>query len=125
MLKIQFDESHTIVILEPGAPLTTDDFDSARGIIDNHLALRGKVRGIIVRAREFPDWDSFQGFLRDFRFFRDYHQRVKNIALVTNSTIDELEKSFSESFPQASVRRFGFDETKHARGWILNDIDYE
>ena len=124
MLKIHFDPSRSIVILEPGNPLTAEDFNGAISIIDNHLALRGKLRGIIVRAKEFSCWQTFQSALRDIRLFEDHHLWIKNIALVTDASLTGLTEPLAAHFINASVRQFQFDETEHALGWIRNDIDY-
>lgn len=125
MLRINFDESNAILLLEPGMPLTSEDFDSTLRIIDNHLALRGKLTGIIVKTGDFSCWQTFEGFIRDLRLFKNHHQKIKHVALVTDAIVNELARSFAEHFSNAKVRQFRFDEEEHARNWMLNDIDYE
>lgn len=124
MLSVTFDESRSIITLEPNGPLTIEDFQNARRIIDEHLSLKGKLRGIIIQTKIFPGWTSFQAFLGHLKFVKDHHQWVKHVALVTNSPLAQLAEPLAKHFINAKIRQFSFVEEDHARGWILNDIDY-
>lgn len=123
MLSITFDESHSIVTLEPDDVLTVDDFNSARRIIDEHLALKGELKGIIIQTESFPGWRSFQAFLAHLKFVREHHRWIKHVALVTNSPMATLAEALANHFVSAKIRHFSFEEIEHARLWILNDRD--
>lgn len=124
MLSVIFDESRSIITLEPGSPLTIEDFQSASRIIDEHLSLKGRLKGIIIQTETFPGWASFEAFLCHLKFIKDHHQWVKHVALVTNSTAGQLAEPLAKHFISAKIRHFSFDEKEHARRWILNDHDY-
>jgi len=124
MLFVTFDESRSIITLEPDASLTKEDFQSATRIIDEHLSLKGEIKGIIVQTETFPGWASFQAFLSHLKFIKDHHQWIKHIALVTNSRARKLAEPLAKHFISAKIMQFSFDEAEHARRWILNDNDY-
>jgi stage II sporulation SpoAA-like protein len=125
MLAVTFDESKSIVILEPSSSLSQKDFERAKYIIDDHLVLRREIRGIIIKTKEFPCWQSFKAFLSHLNFIKNHHKRVRNIALVTDSKILNMAEHFAKHFINADIRHFGFDEFEHAQGWIFNNNDYE
>lgn len=124
MLSVTFDESRSIITLEPDNPLTIEDFQSARRIIDEHLSLKGRLNGVIIQAEDFPGWTSFEAFLGHLKFIKDHHQWIKHVALVTNSPVAQLVEPLTKHFINAKIRRFSFDKEEHARGWIMNDNDY-
>lgn len=125
MLSVTFDETRSIITLEPDSPLTIEDFQSAKRIIDEHLSLKGRLKGIIIQTEAFPGWTSFRAFLGHLKFIKDHHQWVKHVALVTNSPAAQLAETLAKHFINAKIRQFSFDEEEHARSWILNDNDYE
>ena len=124
MLSVTFDESRSIITLEPDNPLTIEDFQSAKRIIDDHLSLKGRLKGIIIQTEDFPGWVSFKALLGHLKFIKDHHQWVKHVALVTNSPTAQLAETLATHFIKAKIRHFSFDEEEHARGWIMNDNDY-
>ena len=124
MLTVTFDESRSIITLEPDSPLTIEDFQSARRIIDEHLSLKGRLKGVIIQTEAFPGWTSFEAFLSHLKFIKDHHQWIKHVALVTNSPASQLAQALAKHFIHAKIRQFPFEEAEHARGWIMNDNDY-
>lgn len=124
MLSVTFDESLSIITLVPDDPLTLEDFQSAKRIIDDHLSLKGRLKGIIIQTEDFPGWASFKVFLGHLKFIKDHHKWVKHVALVTNSPVAQLAETLAKHFINAKIRHFSFDEEEHARGWIMNDSDY-
>lgn len=124
MLSVTFDESRSIITLEPDSSLTIEDFHSARRIIDEHLSLEGRLKGLIIQTESFPGWASFEVFLGHLKFIKDHHQWVKHVALVTNSPVAQLAEPLAKHFINAKIRHFSYDEEEHARRWILNDNDY-
>lgn len=125
MLLVTFDEARSIITLEPDNSLTVEDFRSATRIIDDHLALGGKLTGIVIRTDEFPGWQTFQAFLGHLKFVKDHHQWVKHVALVTNSLPASLVEPLIQHFVNARIKQFRFDEIEHALSWILSDVNYE
>ncbi|MDI3326873.1 hypothetical protein QKW35_21055 [Pontibacterium granulatum] len=59
MLKVQIDEDHLVVILEPEGPLSETDFQSAAKAIDPLIEQHGQLAGIVIHTKSFPGWDSF------------------------------------------------------------------
>lgn len=100
MLSVTLDESRSIITLEPGNPLTTENVQSARRTVYEHLSLQGKLRGIVTLAESFSGWTSFQAFLGHLKLIKDHYQWVKHVPLVTNSPVAQLAEPFAMVFHQ-------------------------
>jgi len=93
-------------------------------IIDEHLSLRGKIKGIIIYSEKFPGWKPFRALLAHLKFVKEHHRWVKHVAFVTNADVAELLVHVAQHFVSAKVNHFKFNELEHAYTWIRNDTDY-
>jgi len=59
MLSVNLNALVGIAVLQPDGELSTEDFQSARKIIDPYIESAGKLKGIIIHVQSFPGWDSF------------------------------------------------------------------
>ena len=123
MLVVTYDESKSIVILEPDGNLTDDNFMLACNIVDTHIELKNSIIGIIVITKEFTNWDSFADLLQHLVFVRDYHRKIKHIALVSDTTVVGFADRMIRHFSQAEVCSFPYNNFEHARKWMLNRDD--
>ena len=121
MLNITCDESRLIAILEPDGSLTPEDFIQVCRVINKHLNFKNSMIGIIVQTQDFTNWDSFSDLLPHLTFVHDYHTRVKNIALVSDSNVVGFSDRMIRHFVNAEVCAFSFDNYEHARKWMLNN----
>ncbi|MBW1735256.1 MAG: STAS/SEC14 domain-containing protein [Deltaproteobacteria bacterium] len=120
MLNVQFDEEKGIAILEPEGALTEQDFKTAAGKIDPHIEKSGNLRGIVIRVRSFPGWDTFSALMTHLRFVKNHHRKVSKVAFVTDSPIGHLAEKVGGHFVQAEVREFPYNALEEALVWILN-----
>lgn len=121
MLLLSIDESRAIVTLKPKGPLTIEDFQSATAIINEHLNLQGKLKGIIVQAESFQGWSSFNAFLSHLNFIKSHHQQLSKVPLVTNSAAAGLIPPLIEHFTNAKIKRFNSNNSEQAHKWMTYD----
>lgn len=121
MLKVNLNESNSIVVLEPQGQLTQADFLNASRIIDPYIQKNGILKGIIIYVKDFPGWDSFSSLVSHLKFIHEHHKLVSHIAFVTDSIIGEFAENVASHFVKAKIESFDFDEFDEAKHWILDD----
>ncbi len=121
MLNIEIDRSQKVILLEPAGRLAKTDFDEAVEVIDPFLESEGVANGVIINARHFPGWDSFAALIRHLRFIKNHHQRVRRVAVVSDSPIGNLLEITAGHFASADVARFTYGEFTEAREWVEPD----
>ncbi len=121
MLHVELDQQAGIATLRPEGSLTADDFRHAASVIDPFVEQHGALRGLVIRSRGFPGWDSLGAMRGHFRFVRDHHRELSRVALVTDTALGNLAQTLAGHFVAAEVRRFAFDDLDAARAWILAD----
>jgi hypothetical protein len=63
MLEYTIIEPEGIVVLNPNASLTREDFAGLSTTVDAYLAGHSAIHGVLVHANKFPGWESFAGFV--------------------------------------------------------------
>lgn len=118
MLDYSIMMSEGILVLEPHAPLTKEDFSGLSAAVDSYLSDHAKLQGVLIHAKTFPGWDSFGGFTAHMHFVREHHKEVERVSVVTDSRIAGIAESLGKHFTSAEVKHFPFfDETK-ALNWL-------
>lgn len=117
MLIVKLDHEHGIALLEPTGALDEKDFQAASSEIDPLIESAGQLNGLIIHTKSFPGWDSFSALVSHFKFVKNYHQKVKRVALVTDSVIGSLFESLASHFVDAQLRLFEYDELEQAKLW--------
>lgn len=121
MLKVNFNENHSIAILEPIDELSENDFIAASRIIDPYIEKSGILTGLIIYTKEFPKWDSFSALLKHLTFIKEHHKKISHVAFVTDSFVGEVAENVASHFIKAKIKNFDFSEMEKAKKWILND----
>lgn len=109
-------EKH-VLLIEPQGKLSVEDFDGIAMTVDPWIESGGELRGLVVHAREFPGWESVGSFIRHIRFVRENHRKIRRVALAADGTIAKLAPALVDTFVDAKVRRFEFDELDWAIEW--------
>ena len=121
MLNIRLDRKDAIIILEPHGALCKDDFDIAVKVIDPFIEKHGKLDGLIIYTESFPGWEDFAALIRHITFVKNHHQKIKRLALVTNSSLGGFAETIASHFVKAEIKNFTFDQLDEAKSWILED----
>lgn len=120
MLIVKLDQENAIALLEPTGALDEKDFQAASSEIDPLIESAGQLNGLIIHTESFPGWDSFAAFVSHFRFVKNHHQKIKRIALVSDSMLGSLFESLASHFVDAQIKQFPYDGMDQARRWILS-----
>ena len=121
MLTYQILEDDNIIIVEPKAPLSGDDFQELTTEVDHHLSRAGSIKGLLIQVKSFPGWENFQGLISHFRFVHDHHKKIEKVALVSDSILAEIAPNLVEHFVHAEVKGFDFNEHDAALEWLRSD----
>jgi hypothetical protein len=106
-----------VLVVEPHGRLSVEDFDSIAMTVDPWIESGRELHGIVVHAREFPGWETIGSFLRHVQFVRDYHRRVRRVALAADGKIAKLAPALVENFVGAEIQHFGYGELDRALEW--------
>jgi hypothetical protein len=120
MLRTTVDESNLIIYLEPDNALSEADFQSVARIVDPIIEQVSQLNGIIIYTEFFPGWVSFAALVSHIEFVKNHHQKVKRIALVTDSIVGDLGSAIADHFVAAEVQHFAFSDIDTAKTWILS-----
>ncbi|VAW59286.1 hypothetical protein MNBD_GAMMA11-1656 [hydrothermal vent metagenome] len=120
MLIINLDEENSIAMIEPVGALDVKDFQAAASTIDPFIEKMGKLNGLIIHTESFPGWDSFAAFVSHLRFIKNHHQKIKHVALVSDSVILTLVETLARHFVDAEIRHFPYNELEQSGKWIVN-----
>jgi hypothetical protein len=118
MLEFTIVKPEGIVVLNPMASLTREDFVGLSATVDAYLADHPAIHGLLVHAKSFPGWESFAGFVAHMRFVRDHHKKVERVALVTDSSIARVAETLATHFTAAEIRHFAYADYEEALNWL-------
>ena len=118
MLKYTILEPEGIVVLNPNASLSQEDFAGLSATVDAYLADHSKIHGVLIQAKSFPGWESFAGFVAHIHFVRDHHRKVERVALVTDSPIARVAEALAKHFTAARIKVFPFAASDAALAWL-------
>jgi tRNA U38,U39,U40 pseudouridine synthase TruA len=121
MLNYELNRAENLLIIEPVGPLESTDFEKLVQEVDPYIAEKGKLNGLMIRAKSFPGWDNFAAFLSHMKFVKNHHQKIKKIAAVTGSSFLAIMPQVASHFVQADVRHFDYDDKDAALNWLKAD----
>jgi hypothetical protein len=121
MLKYELNRAENILILMPGGPLESADFERLIQEVDPYIEEKGKLNGLMIYAKSFPGWDNFAAFLSHIKFVKNHHQKVQKIAAVTDGTFLSIMPQVANHFIQAEVRHFDYTDKDAALNWLMTD----
>jgi hypothetical protein len=95
-----------VLILKPNGALTEADFRRVSAAVDPYIVKAGKLSGLVIAAESFPGWEDFTAFMTHFRFIRDHRDKVRRIAVVTDSRFLATVPQLAGVFLDATVKHF-------------------
>jgi len=118
MLEYELNRAESILIVMPGGPLESTDFEKLVREVDPYIGEKGKLNGLMIYAKTFPGWDNFAAFLSHMRFVINHHRRIKKIAAVTGGKFLSIMPQVANHFVRAEVRHFDYDDKDAALNWL-------
>lgn len=120
MVIYDLDTLHSILYVRPVSALQDHDFVDLAKTVDPHIEATGSLAGLIIEISGFPGWEDLAAMTAHFRFVRDHHQRIKKVAVLTNSLLGNLAERLASHFVSAEIKRFSIGQNEAARQWILD-----
>lgn len=117
-MDVMIDANKSVVILEPKQALSKADFSVAEKALTPFIREHGELKGIVIKTREFPGWESFDDLSEHFDFVKTYHDKIARVALVTDAPIAKLAKGLGEFLVEAEVKHFDYSDAANAERWV-------
>ena len=118
MLNVEVDPDDLIAVVTPNGALDANDFETASREIDPVIEQHGMLNGLVVYVQKFPGWDSFAALSSHFKFVKHHHQKIKCVALVTDSSIADIAEKLGSHFVAAEIKHFPYSHLSEAKAWI-------
>jgi len=118
MLDYSIMKPEGILVLNPHAPLSKEDFGGLSVDVDSYLSDHAKLHGVLIHSKGFPGWENFGGFTAHMHFVRERHKKVERVAVVTDSPFAGVAESLGKHFTSAEVRHFPFSDDVKALDWL-------
>jgi hypothetical protein len=115
---IQVTIQNKFCLVEPQGPLSEADFKTIASQVDPVIEKEGELDGLVIKTRDFPGWEKFGDIVAHFRFIKNHHQKIKKVALVTDSKVADLAPVIVGHFVNAEVKHFDFDDFESAVEWV-------
>lgn len=121
MLSVNIDEQKGIALFEPNGPLSESDFKSAVKVVDPWIEKNGMLKGLIIKTKSFPGWESFGALSSHLKFVKGHHKKIARLALVTDSVLGNVAEKLAGHFVNAEIKVFPFNAPEEANAWISED----
>jgi stage II sporulation SpoAA-like protein len=118
MIRFELMKDAGILVVEPRAALSADDFRAVSRAIDPYIEEHGKLSGLLVDAPSFPGWDSFGALIQHLKFVRDHHRKIDRVAIVTDNEVLKIGPRIAEHFAHPEFRVFPAAERAQALVWL-------
>jgi hypothetical protein len=118
MLRHELLAEQGILILQPDEALRAEDFSAVAKMVDPYILQHGDLKGLLIDAPSFPGWDNFAALVSHLRFVRDHHQKVRRIAVVSDSKFLSVAPKIASQFVHAQLRTFDAAERSAALAWL-------
>jgi len=105
-LDFELLEDRGVLVLKPNGALKEADFKRVAAAVDPYIDKVGKLSGLVIAAESFPGWEDFAAFMTHFRFIRDHRDKVRRIAVVTDSRFLATVPQLAGIFLDATVKHF-------------------
>ena len=119
--ELRYDEG--ILVLCPTGPLVAADFTGLAERVDAYLR-RGRLHGVLIRAKSFPGWKNFGALLAHLKFVREHLQSVERVAVVADGVVANTMPNITSHFFHAESRHFEPACEDAAWAWLRSGDGY-
>jgi SpoIIAA-like len=118
MVHFELLRDRSILAITPDGPLDKADFEQLASEIEPVIASEGKLAGIMICAKSFPDWRNLEAFVSHLKFIAAHHRQIERIAVVTGSGFLKIMPHIAGLFVQPKIRHFDLNENDRALAWL-------
>ena len=119
-LNITLDEEKKLLILEPTAVLMKHDFIHLASIIDPYFLEGNTLKGLMIKTKNFPGWDSISALKEHISFIKKHHKKIEKLAFVTDSSFIDAIKTIAGAFVHPKIREFHYAQADEAFTWLAS-----
>lgn len=119
MLNYELRRYDGILVLMPDGALEASDFETLTRHVDAYLGQNGMLRGVMVRAKEFPGWKNFGALVAHLKVVKRHHQQIEKVAVVADSIAATIMPHIASHFIHAGVRHFEQSDEDAAWDWLM------
>jgi hypothetical protein len=123
MIRAQLLRDQGVLIVSPVGRLQSTDFDRLRLLADPYIEEHGGLNGLLIDAESFPGWEDFSSMLSHIQFVRNYQEKIKRVAAVTDNGFLAILPAVGEYFVSAEVRHFEYQERDAALSWLQTGLN--
>ena len=118
MIHFELLRDQGILTVTPEGPLLAADFQKLSETVDPFIEKEGRLKGLLVDAPTFPDWQTFGDMVSHFKFVKNHEQHIEKVAVVSDSGFVSIIPHFIRHFIHAEIRHFGCSEKESALAWL-------
>lgn len=107
-----------ILMVTPVGRLQSTDFEQLHLLVDPYLDEHRDLKGMLIDAESFPGWKDFSSLLAHLRFARNYHEKIRRVAAVTDNGFVAILPKVADYFAAAEVRHFEYQDRDRALDWL-------
>jgi hypothetical protein len=104
VLDYKLEKASGILIIEPKAPLTVDDFKALTADVDRYLASHDTLTGILLGVAHVPGSENFAALIQHMRFVRDRQKRIARVAVLADDLLENRAGDRGASRPSRILR---------------------
>ena len=117
MIKFHIDEN--VFYIKVLGNIEKGDFENNIKIPADHvIAEYGRIRGILIDARDFEGWEDFPALMEHIGFIKELDDCVGRVAIVGDKTWQKLIQPIASLFVEPVVKRFEVGQIEEADEWI-------
>lgn len=120
MLLHQLNKEKGTLHLEPKDKLEKEDFESVQRELDNYLKDNRKIKGVLIKAPEFPGWKDIEGLFSHLDFVKEHHDAINRVAIVTEDSKVTSSAPAADAMVDAEVKTFALSDENIATEWVEN-----
>ena len=121
MINHKLMRTEGVLVLTPEAPLEATDFEQLAREIDPYIEANGKLHGLMIDADSFPGWKDFASLVAHMKFIKNHHQKIQNIAVVSDGGFLSFAPKVASHFVQADIRLFPHSQREDALRGLTGD----
>ena len=122
MIKFELLKDSGVLLVQPQAALSADDFRAVARTVDPYIEAHGTLTGLMIEAPRFPGWESFGALIEHLKFVRDHHRNIDRVAAVTDSEFLKIAPKIAEHFAHPEIRTFASNEKARALSWLQTGV---
>jgi hypothetical protein len=119
MIDHTLDRDYSILHVKPQGPLEKGDFEKLAETVDPFINEMGRLAGLIIETPGFPGWKNLGAMVKHFKFVRDHHNKIRKVAVVTDSALGDAAEHIASHFVSAKIKHFQSKNLAEAKAWIL------